>query len=399
MAGITALGTTYNLPNYTGILYQLTPQDTPFFSAIGGLSGGGGQVTDTEFEWQTFDLRDAGQNTALEGSDAPGDQNRVRANVTNITEIHQETVGVSYTKQAATGRLSGLATQGATNPVVMELDWQTEQMLKQIVRDANFSFLRGVYQKPADNTTARKTRGLLPAIATNVIDAGGAAAPQTGTAAASTDLITLTTHGLVAGDQIVVTASTATPIVVGSTYYVQAAGLTTNDFKVAAIRNGSPVDITANGSVTWSKVATTLTKTHIDDACQLAYENGGLTEGETATILCAPGQRRAVTVAYTQGSYVRKELQANVGGVRVDRIETDFGVLNVMVDRLMPASQIAIVSLEQCRPVYTEIPGKGHFFAEPLARTGAKDRNQIYGEVGLAYGNERAHAKIINLKG
>lgn len=41
MAGITALGTTYNLPNYTGVLHALTPADTPFFSAIGGLAGGG----------------------------------------------------------------------------------------------------------------------------------------------------------------------------------------------------------------------------------------------------------------------------------------------------------------------------------------------------------------------
>jgi hypothetical protein len=398
MAGITALGTTYTLPNYTGILYQLTPNDTAFFSAIGGLSGGGGQVTDTEFEWQTFDLRDAGQNTVLEGQDAPTDQNRVRANATNITQIHQETVGVSYTKQAATGRLSGLATQGSTNPVVAELDWQTEQMLKQMVRDANFSLLRGTYQKPSDNTTARKTRGLLSAIATNVIDVG-AAAGQTGTAAATTDLITLAAHGLVAGDQIVVTASAATPIVVGNTYYVLASGLTANDFKVSAVKNGAALDITANGSVTWTKVTVTLTKTHIDDACQLAYENGGLMEGETATLLGGPGQRRAVTAAYTAAGYVTKELAGNVGGVRVTRIETDFGILNVMTDRLMPASQLAVVSLEQCRPVYTEIPGKGHFFAEPLAKTGAKDRVQLYGEVGLAYGNERAHAKIVNLKG
>jgi hypothetical protein len=36
MSGITAMGTTYNLPNYTGLLYGLSPEETPFFSAIGG---------------------------------------------------------------------------------------------------------------------------------------------------------------------------------------------------------------------------------------------------------------------------------------------------------------------------------------------------------------------------
>src|SRR5690349_8842978 len=196
MAGITALGTTYNLPNYTGVLFQLTPADTPFFSAIGGLSGGG-QTIDTEFEWQTFDLRTAAQNVALEGQDAPTEQERVRAQVKNVCEIHQETVGTSYTKQAAVGRLSGLATE-AMNPVRAELDWQVMQSLKQIVRDCNYSFINGQYQLPSDNTTARKTRGLLAAITTNVTDAA-AGVTQTGTAAAATDLITLTSHGLVNG--------------------------------------------------------------------------------------------------------------------------------------------------------------------------------------------------------
>lgn len=36
MAAVSGLGTTYNLPNYTGLLYQITPTETPFFSAIGG---------------------------------------------------------------------------------------------------------------------------------------------------------------------------------------------------------------------------------------------------------------------------------------------------------------------------------------------------------------------------
>src|SRR5947207_1188274 len=191
MAGVTALGTTYNLPNFTGILYQLTPADTPFFSAIGGLTGGG-QTTDTEFEWEAFDLRTAAQPAVLEGQDAPTDQNRVRAQVKNVTQIFQETVGVSYTKQAAVGRKAGLANE-ATNPVRSEMDWQTEQMLKQMVRDLNYSMINGAYQLPSDNTTARKMRGLLAAITSNVFDVSNGAS-KTG-AAATTDIITLATHG------------------------------------------------------------------------------------------------------------------------------------------------------------------------------------------------------------
>lgn len=393
MAGITALGTTYGLPNYTGILYQLTPADTPFFSAIGGLSGGG-QSTDTEFEWQTFDLRSAAQPAVLEGQDAPTEQERVRAQVKNVTQIHQETIGVSYTKQAAFGRKAGLNNE-AVNTVRDELTWQTEQMLKQMVRDVEWSMLNGVYQVPVDNTTARKSRGLLAAITTNVTDANPAAA-ATGAAAQATDLITLTAHGLVNGDQVVFSnVGAATPLVVGTTYYVVSSSA--NTFSVALTSGGAAVNITVDGTVIWDK-ALALTKLMVDTTIQSAYDNGGIMESATATLLCGSAQKRAITNAYlTAGTYVRKELSGNVGGVTVDRIDTDFGVLNVMLDRHMPTNQVAVVSMEQCVPVFLEIPGKGHFFAEPLAKTGAKDRVQLYGEVGLQYGNEKAHAKIVNL--
>lgn len=315
MAEITELGTTYNLPNYTGILHQLTPSDTPFFSAIGGLTGGG-QTDSIEFEWQTFDLRAAGQNTALEGADAPSEEGRVRANVSNLVQIQHETVGVSYTKLAATQAKAGI-NNAERNTILNELDWQVEQMLKQMVRDVEYSFIRGAYAKPADNTTARKTRGLLAAITTNVI--------------------------------------------------------------AAPVAPGNQLD-----------------EAIVLDLLQMVWENGGIQESETATLIANAYQKRRLTDAFiTQKNY--QESSRNVAGVRVTTIETDFGLLNVMLDRHMPTDQLAVASLEQCMPVYQEIPGKGHFFAEPLARTGAKDRTQLYGEVGLAYGNEKAHGKITGL--
>lgn len=317
MAGITGLGTTYNLPNYTGILYQLTPQDTPFFSAIGGLTGGG-QTTSIEFEWQTFDLRAAGQNVALEGADAPTGSARVRASVDNIVQIHHEVVEVSYTKLAATQAKAGV-NNAERNTIMNELDWQVEQMLKQMVRDAEYSFIQGTYVKPVDNSTARQTRGILEAITTNaIVKDGGAGAP---------------------------------------------AALTEDD---------------------------------ILDLLQLVWESGGIQESETATLMCNAFQKRTLTDLFiTQKNY--QEMTRNVAGVRVTTIETDFGRLNLMLDRHMPTDEVAVVSLEQCMPVFQEIPGKGHMFAEPLARTGATDRTQLYGEIGLAYGNERAHGKITNL--
>jgi len=80
--------------------------------------------------------------------------------------------------------------------------------------------------------------------------------------------------------------------------------------------------------------------------------------------------------------------------VHVMTIETDFGRLNVMLNRWMPTSVLQVVSLEECAPVMLEIPGKGFLFTEPISKSGAAERFQLYGEIGLKYGNEKAHGKL-----
>jgi hypothetical protein len=319
MAMITGMGTTYDLPNYSGLILQLTPADTPLLAAIGGLTGGR-QSESTEFEWETFDLRDPGQNVRVEGADAPTAEERVRSNVTNITQIHQESVSISYSKWAATGQKAG-SNNAQPNPVGNEVDWQIEQMLKQMARDAEWSFLNGTYDKPADNTSPRKTRGLLEAITTNVI---AAPTPSTG------------------GDE-----------------------------------NALSTDM-------------------IDQLVADVYDSGGVMESGTATLIVSSRQKRALTRVYaTAGNY--RETSRNVGGLDLQTIETDFMTLNVMLDRHMPADTVLLASLEQVTPVFLEVPGKGHFFSEPLAHTGASVKVQLYGELGLAYGNERAHGKLTGL--
>jgi hypothetical protein len=394
MAGITGLGTTYNLPNFTGLLYSLTPTETPFFSAIGGLSGGG-QSDATRFQWSYFDLRDPSQKVALEGQDAPNPEERVRAYAYNVTQIHQEAVATSYTKLAATANLAGLNLAGAQNNVGNELNWQTQQMLKQMVRDVEFSFLRGVYQDPPDNTTPRKTRGLLNAITTNTSSGGTpviAGAPIT--VASATDIFTATAHGLAAGAPLVLTVSAgAGGITSGNTYYAR--DITANSFKVSATKGGPAVDVTSDGTVT-ANASGAVTKAGVDQLMQQVWDNGGISEAGTATLITGSGLKPALSKAYiTDAGYA--ETTRNVGGVNLQTIMTDFGQLNIMLDRHMPKDMIAVVSLEQCAPVYLEIPGKGHFFAEPLAKTGANEKVQLYGEVGLRYGNEVTHGKISGL--
>jgi len=391
MSGITGLGTTYNLPNYTGILYDLTPANTPMFSAIGGL-GNGGQVTSTEIEWQTEDLGNASQDVALEGADAPTAEARARANVTNVVQIQQKQVSVSYTKLAAVGLKAGTNNE-EMNPVRSELDRQTSNALKSMVRNIEYSFINGVYQKPSDNSTARKTRGLLAAISTNLT--ARATSTITGLSAA-TDTVTETSTGLSNGDQIIFTdVGASTTLVVGRVYYVVSKA--TNTFKVAATSGGSAITIgtaTVAYRVPWT---TTLTTGHVSTLLQSVFDNGGIEDQGTATLMVNSSQKLAISAAYASDYGKFMETSRTVGGVAVDTIVTDFGVLNVMLSRFVPQDTIIVASLEQCQPVYLEIPGKGHFFAEPLAKTGASDKVQLYGEVGLAYGNEKAHGAITGL--
>ena len=171
MPGITGQGTTYNLPNYVGELFAVSREDTPLLSAIGGLTGGR-STTATLFEWQGYDLRDPDANRQrLEGADAPAGEERVRFHANNVVEIHQESVEISYTKQGATGNRStdGMPTVSVGGTVIPadELGWQITQQLKQISRDVEASFITGTYRNPTDNTTPRKTRGLIEAITTN----------------------------------------------------------------------------------------------------------------------------------------------------------------------------------------------------------------------------------------
>lgn len=393
MSGITGLGNTFNLPNYHGELFAVSPSETPLLSASGGL-GQGGEVKDTLVEWQKYDLRDPSIRARLEGADAPTAESRVRANVTNRLQIFQEAVSTSYTKQAATERYAALA-GGVGNPVANEHSWQVMQTLKQIARDVNYSFWNAVRSDPSDNTTARQMAGLLSVITTN---AKVKKAALTAISAA-TDTLTKT-HDLVAGDKFVFTdIGASTAVVAGRAYWVTSVS-TTVSFKVSATEGGAAITV---GTATMAgyplKVANVVTKDNVNSLLQSAFDNGGISEQSTATLFVSSGLKLGITSAYASAYGQADPLSGtrNVGGVAVNTIVTDFGVLNVAIDRALPQDAIAVVSLEQIQPVFLNIPGKGVLFEEELAKTGASEKSQVYGEIGMAYGNEASHAVMRGL--
>lgn len=390
MATVSGLGTTFNLPNFHGELIAITPTDTPLLSLSGGI-GGGKQATSTRFEWQTEDLRDPEIHARLEGADAPASEERSRANLDNVAQIFHESVSTSYTKQAATGQYKTVeaapwtSADGVANPVADEHGHQVANALKTIARDVNFAFWHGKEANPTTNGTARQTGGLLEAVTTNRIAVG----EVSGTTA--TDTVTAT-HAFSNGDKIVITDPGTTGLRTDRIYYVVSIS-TTVSFKVAATLGGSAITLGTSSTFKAIEAATALTWDGFSGFMQGIFDNGGISEQDTATLFVSSRQKRAISAAFAD-AFGKTDLFAgtrNVGGVNVQTIETDFGVLNVVIERALAPDTIAVVSLEQVDPVFLEIPGKGVLFEEELARTGSSIKSQIYGEIGLKYGNPLAH--------
>lgn len=114
--------------------------------------------------------------------------------------------------------------------------------------------------------------------------------------------------------------------------------------------------------------------------------------------LCGSDQKLNIVNVYAaQSTLSAPERSMTVAGMNIQTIVTPFGTFGVLEDPHMPDGQVAVVDLAVCVPVFTEIPGKGLLFTEPLAKTGAKEKEQLYGEIGLQYGPEQFHGLIKDL--
>lgn len=396
------VGLTYTNPNFVGPLFHLTPNDTPLLSAIGGLNGGV-SVTSKYHTWQTDDNAAASQPSIVEGAD-PAYAERTRSEVSNILQIFQLGVEVTYTKMAATGQLGDYASNRAWSvmgdqPVQDERARQLMLKLALIKRQVEYSMLRGTYQAPADNTTGRQMRGLKAAITTNTLDKFSALTDTTATfdvtGGALEDLWTATAHGLSVGDEIQFTAvgTGAEPYAVDTPYWV----VTVNDantFQLSATKGGAVLAGTgSDSSGTWTaKKATDVTKADLD---RLLRE---MVEGTTSAAPLA-------NPVWMMGAYNKQRISdiygyapesRSIGGLNIQQIQMDFGpeLIGIVFNRHMHPGDIYLLDLSVIKPVFMSIPGKGHFFAEKLAQTGAAEHWQLYGEIGLEYGPETFHGKI-----
>jgi len=88
----------------------------------------------------------------------------------------------------------------------------------------------------------------------------------------------------------------------------------------------------------------------------------------------------------------------NVGGANIEQIVTDFGNIGIQVDRMCPKDKLGAFDVTVMAPVFSPVPEKGNLFYEPLAKTGASEKGQLYGQMGLDHGPAFMHGVIKNLK-
>lgn len=319
MTEVTNVGTVWNLPNYAGELFTADALQTPLLAMIGGISGGR-QTTNFEFPTAVlYDYPEAAQPAISEEAavTAPAAGMAVRSQESNVVQIHQEVINLTYAKQSNIGRLSGLNTMDTAGSLLDERAFQVQHKLVKIARDVEHSFINGKYQKSTGSNVANKTRGLLE------LCAGGTTLDAKGKALSRDMLQTVFREMAAAG-----------------AYF--------------------------------SNMVMFLP----------AYQKQALSE---------------IYATQFVGSTLFAPAERNVGGMNITEIETDFCRVGVCWDRFMPSNSILIADVAHIAPVFQAVPGKGVLFEEELAKTGAADKIQIYGQIGLAHGPAFLHASITGL--
>lgn len=162
-----------NTPNFSGMLFNKGNTKTPFSTMIGAHRK---FTNHTEFvTGQEYETAEGSQPNISEAESltAPDASVLKREQKTNVTQIFQESVGISYGKMSNMGTLSGINVAGQQANPVSEEDFQIAAKMAKIGQDIEYTFLNGKYQKSTDDNVPNKSRGLLNAIESNIVDADG----------------------------------------------------------------------------------------------------------------------------------------------------------------------------------------------------------------------------------
>jgi hypothetical protein len=92
----------------------------------------------------------------------------------------------------------------------------------------------------------------------------------------------------------------------------------------------------------------------------------------------------------------------NIGGGNIQMIETDFGRFEVVFSRFATTTTLLLADMAYVNLVTQPVPGKayqpdGLVILEPLSKTGAGEKYQLYGQLSIDIGAAKLHGTITGL--
>lgn len=149
---------------------------------------------------------------------------------------------------------------------------------------------------------------------------------------------------------------------------------------IAGAMGGFKTFVTTN---TTAAASARLDQDMLEDAIQSAWAAGGKPD----LIICNAFNKRLISSWYRDS--IRTERSERMGGAVIDTVETEFGDLDIMLNRRCPASEVDIVQSDLVGWVTLR-----DWFVQPLAVDGDYRKDQVVGEFSLVVQNQTAHAVI-----
>ena len=86
-----------------------------------------------------------------------------------------------------------------------------------------------------------------------------------------------------------------------------------------------------------------------------------------------------------------------INGIKLSSVVTPLGIVYLYLGEFLPKGTAFLLNLDVLSPVFQPVPGKGNFFLEQLSKTGAGEKYQLFGQIGLDHGPEWYHAKFTGI--
>ena len=167
--------TSFATPNYSGLLFAKGRVDTPFSTIIGAKR----RLTDhvefsigVEYNVGEGEIPNYSENDTLTAPDA---SIATRGQKTNVTQIFMDSFAVGDVKTSNMGTLNGINVAHQQANPLSELDFQAGIAMQRIAKSVEKTLILGEYNKATKDSEVNKTRGIVSAIETNVMDLGGKA--------------------------------------------------------------------------------------------------------------------------------------------------------------------------------------------------------------------------------